>query len=92
MGFIFVIRRTEFTARDEFHLTEYIATRIPDKAAGGRTGNKIYIELCSDVSMSGLLDSGAYCSSIALQGCIPMGYKSSVEFMARKIQEKLRAL
>ncbi|KAI0074685.1 hypothetical protein K474DRAFT_1511113 [Panus rudis PR-1116 ss-1] len=38
--------RTEFTKEDEEHLCDFLARVVPDKESGGRTGNKIYIDLC----------------------------------------------
>lgn len=43
-------RRTSFTEDDEANLCGWIASVIPYKEAGGRTGNKIYQELVSRVS------------------------------------------
>jgi hypothetical protein len=37
--------RVEFTADDDYALAHYLATRIPDKASGGRSGEVIYKEL-----------------------------------------------
>ncbi|RDB21387.1 hypothetical protein Hypma_011835 [Hypsizygus marmoreus] len=37
--------RTEFTFKDEKHLCRYIAIKIPEKTAGGRTGNRLYERL-----------------------------------------------
>lgn len=38
--------RTPFTEEDEEHLCEWIATKIPYKETGGRTGNRLYQQLC----------------------------------------------
>ncbi|KAI0651747.1 hypothetical protein C8Q79DRAFT_899456 [Trametes meyenii] len=38
--------RTQFTAEDEQHLCEWIAAKIPYKETGGRTGNRLYQQLC----------------------------------------------
>ncbi|KAJ7706381.1 hypothetical protein B0H17DRAFT_1036972 [Mycena rosella] len=38
--------RTQFTEEDELHLATWIATKIPYKETGGRTGNKLYQQLC----------------------------------------------
>lgn len=37
--------RRDFTAAEDRFLAEYIALRIPEAEAGGRMGNKIYMEL-----------------------------------------------
>lgn len=39
-------RRTQFTEEDEEHLCSWIATKIPYKETGGRTGNRLYQQLC----------------------------------------------
>ncbi|KAF9068062.1 hypothetical protein BDP27DRAFT_1383750 [Rhodocollybia butyracea] len=38
--------RTQFTEEDEHKLCEWIAAKIPYKSTGGRTGNKLYQQLC----------------------------------------------
>ncbi|TFY52124.1 hypothetical protein EVJ58_g10185, partial [Rhodofomes roseus] len=38
--------RTQFTEDDERHLCEWIAAKIPYKKTGGRTGNRLYQQLC----------------------------------------------
>nr|AGK29856.1 FAD-binding protein [Volvariella volvacea] len=38
--------RTQFTEEDEEHLCEWIAQKIPYKETGGRTGNRLYQQLC----------------------------------------------
>ncbi|KAJ7492807.1 hypothetical protein FB451DRAFT_1123931 [Mycena latifolia] len=38
--------RTQFTEEDEQHLANWIATKIPYKETGGRTGNRLYQQLC----------------------------------------------
>ncbi|OCH85468.1 hypothetical protein OBBRIDRAFT_312276 [Obba rivulosa] len=38
-------RRVAFTPEDDYRLCKYLAQVVPDKAAGGRMGNNIYIEL-----------------------------------------------
>ncbi|KAJ3817936.1 hypothetical protein F5880DRAFT_1315823 [Lentinula raphanica] len=38
--------RTQFTEEDEQKLCEWIAAKIPFKSTGGRTGNKLYQQLC----------------------------------------------
>ncbi|KAH9946781.1 hypothetical protein B0H21DRAFT_692995 [Amylocystis lapponica] len=38
--------RTQFTEQDEEHLCEWIAAKIPYKETGGRTGNRLYQQLC----------------------------------------------
>ncbi|KAH7883736.1 hypothetical protein F5I97DRAFT_1938415 [Phlebopus sp. FC_14] len=38
--------RTQFTEEDEQHLCQWIATKIPYKETGGRTGNRLYQQLC----------------------------------------------
>lgn len=43
-------RRTQFTEEDEEHLSEWIAQKIPYKETGGRTGNRLYQQLCEQVS------------------------------------------
>jgi hypothetical protein len=48
--FIDVIRRrTQFTEEDEEHLCNWIAAKIPYKETGGRTGNRLYQQLCDMV-------------------------------------------
>ena len=39
-------RRTQFTEEDEQHLCSWIAAKIPYKETGGRTGNRLYQQLC----------------------------------------------
>jgi hypothetical protein len=39
--------RNKFTEIEDLYLTQYIARRIPLKASGGRTGQKIYRDLVS---------------------------------------------
>ncbi|KAG5654759.1 hypothetical protein H0H81_003767 [Sphagnurus paluster] len=38
--------RTQFTGEDEEHLCKWIAEKIPYKETGGRTGNRLYQQLC----------------------------------------------
>ncbi|KAG6845998.1 hypothetical protein H0H87_011046 [Tephrocybe sp. NHM501043] len=38
--------RTQFTEDDEEHLCNWIASKIPYKETGGRTGNRLYQQLC----------------------------------------------
>ncbi|KAJ7275231.1 hypothetical protein B0H12DRAFT_1086326 [Mycena haematopus] len=38
--------RTQFTEEDEQNLANWIATKIPYKETGGRTGNRLYQQLC----------------------------------------------
>ncbi|KAH9486777.1 hypothetical protein JR316_0000842 [Psilocybe cubensis] len=38
--------RTQFTDQDEEHLCNWIAAKIPYKETGGRTGNRLYQQLC----------------------------------------------
>ncbi|RPD63051.1 hypothetical protein L226DRAFT_549322 [Lentinus tigrinus ALCF2SS1-7] len=38
--------RTQFTEQDEEHLCDWIAAKIPYKETGGRTGNRLYQQLC----------------------------------------------
>ncbi|KAK7694539.1 hypothetical protein QCA50_001725 [Cerrena zonata] len=38
--------RTQFTEEDEEHLCNWIAAKIPYKETGGRTGNRLYQQLC----------------------------------------------
>lgn len=45
-------RRTQFTEEDEQHLCEWIAAKIPYKETGGRTGNRLYQQLCEMVCKS----------------------------------------
>lgn len=45
-------RRTQFTDQDENNLCDWIATKIPYKETGGRTGNRLYQQLCDLVSLS----------------------------------------
>ena len=42
-------RRTQFTEEDEEHLCNWIAAKIPYKETGGRTGNRLYQQLCEMV-------------------------------------------
>ena len=44
-----VRRRTQFTEEDEEHLCSWIAAKIPYKETGGRTGNRLYQQLCDMV-------------------------------------------
>ncbi|KNZ73454.1 hypothetical protein J132_03218, partial [Termitomyces sp. J132] len=41
--------RTQFTEEDEGHLCNWIASKIPYKETGGRTGNRLYQQLCEQV-------------------------------------------
>jgi hypothetical protein len=43
-------RRTQFTEEDEEHLATWIAAKIPYKETGGRTGNRLYQQLCEMAS------------------------------------------
>ncbi|KAF9458211.1 hypothetical protein BDZ94DRAFT_123573 [Collybia nuda] len=38
--------RTQFSDEDEEHLCKWIAAKIPYKETGGRTGNRLYQQLC----------------------------------------------
>ncbi|KIJ45600.1 hypothetical protein M422DRAFT_29722 [Sphaerobolus stellatus SS14] len=40
-------KRTEFNETDDNHLISYIARRLPDPTMRGRTGNKLYQDLCN---------------------------------------------
>lgn len=42
--------RTQFTEEDEEHLCNWIAAKIPYKETGGRTGNRLYQQLCEQAS------------------------------------------
>ncbi|THH20002.1 hypothetical protein EW146_g1267 [Bondarzewia mesenterica] len=42
--------RTQFTEEDEEHLCNWIAAKIPYKETGGRTGNRLYQQLCEQVN------------------------------------------
>ncbi|KAI9512910.1 hypothetical protein F5148DRAFT_972934, partial [Russula earlei] len=42
--------RTQFTEEDEEHLCKWIAAKIPYKETGGRTGNRLYQQLCDMAS------------------------------------------
>ncbi|KAI0307973.1 hypothetical protein B0F90DRAFT_1807310 [Multifurca ochricompacta] len=42
--------RTQFTEEDEEHLCNWIAAKIPYKETGGRTGNRLYQQLCDMAS------------------------------------------
>ena len=44
-------RRTQFTEEDEEHLSTWIAAKIPYKETGGRTGNRLYQQLCEMASL-----------------------------------------
>lgn len=44
--------RTPFTEEDETNLCKYIASVLPYKETGGRTGNRIYMELMEAVTIS----------------------------------------
>ncbi len=52
-------RRTQFTEQDEEHLCNWIAAKIPYKETGGRTGNRLYQQLCEMVSDSPEAVSGS---------------------------------
>ncbi|KAF9452620.1 hypothetical protein P691DRAFT_825759 [Macrolepiota fuliginosa MF-IS2] len=41
--------RTQFTEDDEEHLCQWIAQKIPYKETGGRTGNRLYQQLCEQL-------------------------------------------
>ena len=45
-------RRTQFTEQDETNLCDWIAAKIPYKETGGRTGNRLYQQLCDLVSLT----------------------------------------
>lgn len=51
MIILLISRRQEYTHDDDMHLAAYIASRIPLKEEGGRTGNVIYKELCEEVRL-----------------------------------------
>lgn len=42
--------RTQFTEQDEENLCNWIAAKIPYKETGGRTGNRLYQQLCEQAS------------------------------------------
>ncbi|KAH9937581.1 uncharacterized protein B0H18DRAFT_971309 [Fomitopsis serialis] len=42
--------RTQFSDDDEEHLCDWIAAKIPYKKTGGRTGNRLYQQLCEMAS------------------------------------------
>ena len=42
-------RRRQFTAEDEDNMCQWIAEKIPYKEIGGRTGNRLYQQLCEQV-------------------------------------------
>ncbi|KAI1797775.1 hypothetical protein LXA43DRAFT_876670 [Ganoderma leucocontextum] len=42
--------RTQFTEQDEEHLCNWVAAKIPYKETGGRTGNRLYQQLCEMAS------------------------------------------
>lgn len=42
----------QFTEQDEERLCQWIAEKIPFKQTGGRTGNRLYQQLCERVSFS----------------------------------------
>ncbi|KAF8529674.1 hypothetical protein BU17DRAFT_8045, partial [Hysterangium stoloniferum] len=44
-------RRTDFTVEDDQYLAGYIAARLPDQTMRGRTGNKLYQDLCSKLDL-----------------------------------------
>jgi hypothetical protein len=44
-------RRTQFSDEDEEHLCSWIAQKIPYKETGGRTGNRLYQQLCDLVRL-----------------------------------------
>lgn len=46
-----VYRRTQFTEQDEENLCNWIAAKIPYKETGGRTGNRLYQQLCEYVRL-----------------------------------------
>ncbi|KAL5490585.1 hypothetical protein ACEPAI_5418 [Sanghuangporus weigelae] len=41
------IRAKPFTHEEDLKLARYLANLLPDREAGGRTGNKVYEQLCS---------------------------------------------
>ncbi|KAL5528958.1 hypothetical protein ACEPAG_4932 [Sanghuangporus baumii] len=41
------IRAKPFTHEEDLKLARYLANMLPDREAGGRTGNKVYEQLCS---------------------------------------------
>ncbi|KXN89881.1 hypothetical protein AN958_04885 [Leucoagaricus sp. SymC.cos] len=43
--------RTPFTIEDEDHLCQWIAEKIPYKETGGRTGNRLYQQLCEQTGL-----------------------------------------
>ncbi|CAK5280146.1 unnamed protein product [Mycena citricolor] len=45
-GMLILDRRTQFTEEDEENLAKWIAAKIPFKEIGGRTGNRLYQQLC----------------------------------------------
>jgi len=47
-----ILRRTEFTEVDDRNLIAYVAGRLPDPSMRGRTGNKLYQDLCNRVRPS----------------------------------------
>lgn len=50
-------RRTQFTEEDEQNLCNWIAAKIPYKETGGRTGNRLYQQLCELVSVMDIRES-----------------------------------
>ena len=53
INFLHFCRRMQFTQEDEDKLCEWIAIKIPYKEIGGRTGNRLYQQLCDLVSTPG---------------------------------------
>lgn len=48
-------RRTQFSDEDEENLCNWIASKIPYKETGGRTGNRLYQQLCDLVRITAIM-------------------------------------
>lgn len=84
-------RRTQFTDQDENNLCDWIATKIPYKETGGRTGNRLYQQLCDLVSLSHIAKGhNVNVCNIEWRPRICLGYSSYMAILERKVQEKRR--
>jgi hypothetical protein len=86
------IRRTQFTDEDEEHLCNWIAAKIPYKETGGRTGNRLYQQLCDLVRFPpSCYENISLCLLIEHRSGIRMGFATHLAIMARTIQEEFCA-
>ena len=63
-----ILRRTQFTEEDKEHLCNWIAAKISYKEMGGRTGNRLYQQLCNMVRHLFFLSSHVLQPTHHLQG------------------------